>query len=150
MSLQDEILALKSGDLIQPVALVEWARRHKDSLLHREFEWRNGKAAHEYRLIQARRLIVLHVQTEDQRPVVISLIRDRVQPGGGYRKIEQVMSIADMRREALGMALAELRRVRDKYNYLKELACISQEIDRAYGAHFPAEAPAMAAAKRGK
>jgi hypothetical protein len=56
----------QKGEL-KPSAVVD-AARAKDSPLHKCFEWRDGKAADEYRLIQARKLIRLTVTIIDDKP----------------------------------------------------------------------------------
>ena len=121
-------LAKARDGILRPVEVVE-AAEPEDSPLHDWFEWEDGKAAAEYRLTQARRLIQVTVEVierPDVEPVTVrmftSLGRDREQHGGGYRLTTTVLSDSDMRQELLAEALAELRRWQAKYQTLKALA----------------------------
>jgi hypothetical protein len=128
MAIVDEILALSDADeMIHPARLIEWARENPDSELHGQFEWDDSKAAHEYRLHQARRLIAVHVIDDSGDRRVISLVTDRSR-GGGYRDLQTVLSNAEMRRIALRQALGEFNRIRAKYEHLRELASIHEAI----------------------
>lgn len=128
MAIVDEILALTDeNELIHPARVVEWARENPESELHGQFEWDNAKAAHEYRLHQARRLIAVHVVDDSGDRRVISLVTDRSK-GGGYRDLQTVLSNDEMRRIALRQALGEFNRVRVKYEHLRELASINEAI----------------------
>ena len=63
-------------------------------------------------------------------PVYVSLSSDRIQPGGGYRRLEDVMNDSKLRNEFLAQALAEFERVRRKYQNLQELSPIFAAIER--------------------
>jgi len=96
--------------------------------LHKRFEWNNTKAAHEYRLAQARqmiRVLVEYIPIDNESKevrVFVSLKSDRTQEGGGYRTTTQVMSAATTRKQLLQDALDEMRYFEQKYAYLTELA----------------------------
>lgn len=116
-------------ELLNPSAVVEWAKKNPESALYSQFEWSDKKAGNEYRLWQARRLIALHIVTVEGERKTVSLTIDRVK-GGGYRQIEDVVRIPDLREKMLKEALSELRRVRTKYQNLQELASVFAEIDK--------------------
>lgn len=101
--------------------VVDWARKNKRSALHTQFVWDDTKAAVEFRLWQARQLITLHVVCEDRTPKVVSLTVDR-KAGGGYRMIRDVVSNKKLTALMLQDALAELQRVREKYERIRALA----------------------------
>lgn len=119
---------------LRPEDVVDFAR-DPNTALHHEFEWRNSKAAHQFRLEQARRVIRLNirvVETENGNvpvPMYVSLKSDR-QAGGGYRTLTDVMSDEDLRAQLLEEALAELQRVRRKYQTLQELSPVFTALDR--------------------
>ena len=119
-----ESLAVK--DKLDPVAVVE-AARDETSPLHDCFTWDNSKAAHQFRLIEARKLIQVHVTilagSTETVQAWVSLHDDR-QSGGGYRPIGVVMSRKTMRDSLLRDALADLETWRRKYSTLKKLAGI--------------------------
>jgi hypothetical protein len=115
--------------------VVEFARNTRTAL-HAEFQWDDTEAAKQYRLSQARKIIRINVQVLPTArgnvtvPVYVSLSSDRIQPGGGYRRLEDVMNDADLRQQFLDQALAEFERVRRKYQNLQELAPIFAAIER--------------------
>lgn len=69
------------------------AARHPDSPLHAHFEWDDTIAAEQFRLHQARQLIVRYrVEVIESKPsrVFYSLSQDRIN-GGGYRATEDIL-----------------------------------------------------------
>ena len=122
------------------------AARVRTSPLHSSFEWDDGAAAEQYRLWQARQLIrttvrLMDVNGDDKVPVrvFVSLTTDR-QPGDdgeddrsecGYREVVKVLSQAELRKQMLDDALAELAVFERKYHILKELAEVFAAAQRA-------------------
>lgn len=134
-TVQEELEALKGGDQkIHAENVVKWAQSHKQSALYREFEWDNSEAAQQYRLGQARRLIQLHIVDSGGERAAISLSIDRGK-GGGYRMISDVARTKRLREVMLLDALAELRRIRRKYDRLSELAKVFSAIDEVDKKH---------------
>lgn len=122
MTIEQELVSLTDDDgFINPRRVVEWAADNPESELHKQFEWNDQKAAEEYRLHQARRLISIHVVSDDGRRSTISLVQDR-HADGGYRHIDRVMSNDELRGMALRQALRELRRWEERYRHLQELS----------------------------
>jgi hypothetical protein len=144
--IEQELLALTDASgFIKPFTVVTWARKNPHSHLHKRFEWNDRLAAEQHRLDQARQLIAVYVRADDGHRATISLVEDRHQ-AGGYRRIEQVMSSADMRAIALRQALAEFHRWRDRYRYMVELAQIFAAADAINAEIPPAPVPVGAIA----
>jgi len=125
-----------NGGLLRPEDVVKFAR-NKRTALHSEFEWDDAKASAEYRLEQARKVIRVAVELlpsphADQEPIraYVSVASDRVQPGGGYRSITDVMTDDDLRAQIVNDALGEVKRWRRKYERLRELVPIFRAIDK--------------------
>lgn len=120
------LIAGRHNGLLRPENVLEVAEKDKTGILGSCFEWSNTKAAKEYRLWQAREIIMVHVTVlhKDTKPtrVYVSMMNDRTRPGGGYRSIEVVLSNKVLREQFLYEALADLKRIEDKYNQLTELA----------------------------
>lgn len=118
-------LAEANGGLLNPERIVEFARNPK-SALHSRFTWSDSAAAAKWRLQEARQTITFYVTVVagSSEPVraFVSLQRDRTgDEEGGYRRIESVMSDADMRKELLGMALKDMEAFQRRYARLREL-----------------------------
>lgn len=127
--IKDELINLQKehNGLLQVETIVEWAERHPDSQLHKSLEWDNERAGHDWRCQQVRRLIAIHVTSVDHVREMVSLSIDRHHEGGGYRLIADVMATSNMRQVLLQDALAELDRVKKKYESLTELAKVWDE-----------------------
>ena len=115
----DELTAIYEHEgVLKPESVVEHAS-NPESALHGQFTWDDDKAAQEYRLWQARKLINVCVTVlpnlNKEFRAFVSLGSDRKQKGGGYRWTVDVFSDKDMREELLTQALAELRRIRRQY-----------------------------------
>lgn len=132
-----EVEALRRPDgLILAEDVVAWAQSNPDSALHSQFEWDNSEAAKQYRIWQARRVIAVCVRADDGARKLVSLSIDRT--SGGYRSVDDVISNDELRRILVNDALAEFKRVRAKYQHVKELVSVYEEIDKAekqYGPH---------------
>lgn len=130
-AIRQELDRLKADGLIHPADVVN-AARNEDSPLHPLFQWDDGEAAHQYRLLQARKVLQVYVvvQEAEGRNVraFVSLTSDRVQ-GGGYRAMTEVMSDDDMRAQLLHDALVQLQNMRKKYKGLQELYKVWSALD---------------------
>lgn len=129
--IKEELEAIRgnNGGMLHTSLIVDWARNHTESALHTQFEWNDAKAADEYRIWQARRLVAIYVDRESGERKLVSLTIDRSN-GGGYRHIDDVVRAPDLREILLRDALAELERVRMKYLHVKELADVWAAIER--------------------
>ncbi len=122
--IQQELKALTDdAGFIKPASVVQWAKRHPESELHKHFEWNDRLAAEQHRLDQARQLIAVYIRNDDGHRMTISLIRDR-HVSGGYRQLDRVLANAELRAMALRQALEEFQRWQERYQYLLELARI--------------------------
>jgi len=122
-----ELSSLKKRGLLRPEDVVKFARK-SSTALHKKFEWNDSKASHEYRLWQARELIVRvrfhHKDREGPIQAYVSLKSDRGLAKGGYRRLIDVLGDDELRKELFNQAMEELNYWQDKYDELSELAPI--------------------------
>lgn len=133
MSIRDELLALQQADperMLHVEVAETWARANPESDTHGALEWDDRKAGQQFRYVQLRQLVRIHVVNETREPQFVNLSIDRVQ-GGGYRSIDDVMPSVSYREIMLRDALAELERLQKKYARLTELAKIWSEMEAA-------------------
>lgn len=136
-AIREELEALRDNNdgILNAESVVEFAK-DTSTALHAVFEWDDTEAAHQYRLEQARRIIRINLQIiptpegNVKVPVYVSLVSDRTQPGGGYRRLTDVMNDPDLRAQLLEQALADFCRVQKKYENLQELTPIFSAIRR--------------------
>jgi len=123
--------------ILRPEDVVAFAKSEATAL-HGYFTWKDDKAAHQYRLLQARALIRVQVriipQVAKREPIYVSLRDDRVNPGGGYRPLVKVLGEKDLREKLLADAFAELEHFQRKYKELEELAHVFAAVDDAIAA----------------
>ena len=131
-----EQICQSHGGVLRPEDVVAFARNERTAL-HSEFEWDDVKASAAHRLWQARTVIRVAVEVlpsphADQEPVraYVSVVSDRVRPGGGYRPLADVMTNDEMRAELVTEALGEVKRWRRKYERIRELVPIFRAIDK--------------------
>ena len=118
--------ALCSRDgIISPEMVVE-AARSKSSPLHDHFTWDDTEAAHQFRILEAKKLLRVTVeylpipQSESVRAFV-SLGSDRLD-GGGYRTSVSVFSDEQMREQLLLDAQRDMQAFIRRYKHLTELS----------------------------
>lgn len=121
-----EQIQARANGLLRPADVVRYAREQPNSALHQSFEWDDSIAAEKYRIIRARELIQVHVllpNRPDVKPVraFCSLPEDRQRPGGGYRKLEQVLSDEQMRASLARQAKKDIEVLLSKYGNLLRL-----------------------------
>lgn len=130
-------LAAQHNGLLKAEDVVRYAEQHPDSACHQWFTWDNEEAAHQHRLNEARSLIRVHVRVEElpqshSKVTVreyVSLSSDRVN-GGGYRKLDEVVSNGDLLAELLTDALRDLERFKKRYEHLNELRGVFEAINQ--------------------
>ena len=119
----NELRTLQKRGRLHALAVVEFAD-DPNTALHSYFEWDSNRAAHEYRLEQARHLIRTRVVIlpRDNKPIraFVHLESDQGS-GGGYREIEVVLRTKKLRDQLLEQALREFHSWRAKYEHLKKL-----------------------------
>lgn len=136
-SIAEELESIRElhGGLLRPEDVVEFAR-DATTHLHRQFTWDDGEAAEQWRLEEARRVIRLVVTVaknlgnDRPLPMYVSLSSDRKQPGGGYRPFVDVMTNEQLRDELFRQAIGEFKRVKKRYEELKELKPIFDAIEQ--------------------
>lgn len=130
-----EIIRKKNKGILRPAEVVAFAS-DPQTALHKHFEWRDTRAAEEYRLEQARQVIrcTVRVVDKDLAPirVYVSLEVDR-RAGDSYRTLEDVMNDDVLRGRLLAQALREAESWRQRYERFAELAPIVQAIRAAVG-----------------
>jgi len=115
---------------MSPVKVLEFAKDPR-SPLHRFFEWNDKKAAHEYRVGQARRLILSIVFETDGGPVRsfqnVVIDNERV-----YLPIDQVSQSEDLINQVIHSIMGELVYFRNKHQrYRQYFGGVFDEIDKA-------------------
>lgn len=133
--IRSELEAIRQASrdrMLHAEKIVAWAKAHRGSALFGEFEWNNSKAAHEFRIWQARRLVQVHIVTADGRPQLVSLSIDRPK-GGGYRDIADVIDDRTLSEIMLRDALGELNRTRARFATVRELVSVWRELDKISG-----------------
>jgi hypothetical protein len=132
MTIETELLTIQqtNGGLLRPEDAVAWAKVRVESDLHKSLEWDDAVAGHAHRVWQVRRLIAIHIVSPEGNRQAVSLTIDRPRPGGGYRSVDAVMKVPDLRAVMLSDALRELDRVRQKYQTITALARVWAEVDR--------------------
>lgn len=105
------------------------ASTDENAVLHKLFQWDDAKAAHGYRIEQAKFIIrnLVTVEETDDEPVrtrAIVSTNSRV-----YQPIRTVLSDEELRANLLESAKRELEWFRTKYRHLVELAAVFEAID---------------------
>lgn len=128
-----EAIAKRGHGVLKPEAVVKYAK-NVNTALHSRFTWDDSKAAHGYRLWQAREIITTVVIKYDERlepmRAYVSLVPDRTRHGGGYRSLANVMANSEMRAILLQNATDDLNLLRLKYGHLKELAKVFEAAEK--------------------
>lgn len=116
-------LAEQNNGELTPQIVVEAAEDNK-SPLHDYFEWDDEAAGVQYRLWQARKLIVkVKVELEDQEIqefYSIKLLGEK-ESDRRYVQIDKILREEEMRQRLLNECLEEFMYWRNKYSSLKEL-----------------------------
>ena len=119
--------------------LVVDAAKAKDSPLHNNFEWNNGKAGAEFRLIQAAHLIrkikVTIEASEDQKVSVRQFVNvaamDGDEPTSGlYVTVQDAMEVTSYREQLLNQCRRDIVAFKTKYAALTEAASIIKAMDK--------------------
>lgn len=128
-----ELLRVQCNGELTPEDVVKDAE-NPNSPLHSFFEWKNSKAAHQYRLQQARGLIrtVVAVYVQDDKPAVRTRAYVHIPEGSTphYRSADHAMSQKKTRDLVLDRALGELLAWKRRYRELKEFSNLFDEIDQ--------------------
>lgn len=123
----------KNGGALTPDALLERARS-ANSAVHGHFEWDDSKAAHLHRISQAGDLIraitidVTHSNVEPPKTVraFVSVEREGQR---SYTSTVHAMSDAELRKQVVARAWADLEAWRERHRELTEFARIFSAMD---------------------
>lgn len=136
--LRQECLALqRQNGAFDPTDFVAFASENPESEMHSHFTWDDVEAGHEYRLLQARRLIKLYVRVNGGTSTtvhigrVISVPSLRGSGEGSYLSTAAVSANEAYRLEVLDEITAKLVDMRDRYSsLLPELKTVWNAIKR--------------------
>lgn len=129
----DEISAI--GEYATPQQILDKAK-DAETELHKCFEWDNTKAAENWRLHQARKLVcslVFKEQSEQSSPAPEIRLFFKIDENEGYKSTVMIMQDKDEYQKLLSKALSELRAFQTKYKSLTELDGIFSEIEQLAG-----------------
>ena len=137
MSVEKElaVLAKRGRGVLRAADVIEFAK-DPTTALHSRFTWDDTEAAHKYRLIQARNIIVsvkiLEPRVEHFNvQAYVSVPSDRGKDGGGYRRTTDVLKSPSKRQELHDNALEEGDRWAKKYQALDELRGVFSALSEA-------------------
>lgn len=133
MTIKSELLALKRqfGDLAQVEKIHAWAKSHPKSALHKAIEWNVTTAAKHWQCHQIRQLIAVNIRDARGNRQWVSLSIDRVNPGGGFRDVNDVIDTPRLREILLQDAFADFDRAKEKYDNLQELSGVWAAVSSA-------------------
>lgn len=124
-----ELICKRNNGILRPVDIVAYARNPKTAL-HTRFEWDATKAAHQYRLEQARHIVRVYVtiiETPDGKRIaerIYASVESERQHGNSYRLTTEILSDDEAREELLSQARRDMQSFRLKYRRLSELAAV--------------------------
>jgi hypothetical protein len=130
-----DAIRMNNGGELQPRHVVEEAKK-PSSLIHRYFEWDNGKAANLFRVSQARKLIgcieVVDISRNGVKstPAFVSLNNGE---GVSYRSVSDVIASKEMQKAIMEQAERDLRGYLRRYQSLKN---ICSDIESVIEKHF--------------
>ncbi len=123
--LREELRPFHEKGIMNPEELVAWAEDHPESCLHRAFQWDDEKAAHEYRLSQARGLIqcyniLIEEEGELKSYPWISVPSRRGNGEGSYLPARTVSADEAMSAEVAEEVRRKLKAMKARYGFLQE------------------------------
>jgi hypothetical protein len=131
-ALEAELLSIKGDkELVTAEEILNWSEKHRKSAWAAELEWNDRTAGREHRLNQIRQVIItLEITIGERTRRFYSLSIDRNNKrGGGYRDIKDILGNKTLYDVMLGDALAELTRLKEKYESLRELRKVWRELE---------------------
>lgn len=115
---------VKSDQLpdVPPETIVDYAREHPESELHKCFTWDNDEAAEKWRKHEARliacNLIIVKVKRKVIQPPVRFIVQNEKERG--YKQTIRIFQNASETEKLLNTAIAELRTFEFKYHTLRD------------------------------
>lgn len=131
-----EEIRQNSGKLT-PELVVDYARP-KESVLHNDFEWRDGVAAEKYRQGQARQMIgAIRITSEDtQEPVRayvnVTVVAPDELPVRSYMPMKEVLEHPDLYSQMMEDAFRDAQSFKQKYNTLERLKPVMDAMDKVF------------------
>ena len=125
----DEEIKSINGGKATPEEVLDYAEKHPESELYKCFQWDDTKAAREYRLHQARKVIMLlvRVPAEKEKPAIREY--QITSQKNTYQPTREFLVNQDEYELLLKRALRELQAFREKYKTLSELEDVFKAID---------------------
>lgn len=138
----DQIAESDEHGRLHPEDIVEHAKA-RGSVLHDYFTWDDGRAAHQWRINEARDLIRSYAVVVEQVPPIttrawVSLKPDRLQ-GGGYTSIGRILSQKEQHAQMLRDALEDFESLRLRYEKLHELQPVFAAVRKVRRRHTKAK-----------
>ncbi len=137
-----EIIRRENGGFLRPADIVEFAK-DRETALHSHFTWDDSEAAAKYRLAEARSIIRVCVQINEQTSenvrAFVSLSADR-HKDGGYRATAEILDDELLMGILLKDAIAEVaafKRKLERYKELAELNHLIVAVDEVVEKHNP-------------
>lgn len=120
-----EVISAKAGGHLTPDAVVDAAKDRK-SILHRHFEWNDEKAAHAYRLDQARSVIrAIHMDgQETENGMARAFMSIREKSGTTYRNLNDVLNSQDLQQRVLAQAERDLLAWETRYKSIEDVCSL--------------------------
>lgn len=124
----------KNDGELSPNSVID-AAKAKRSKLHRFFTWDNSEAAHQYRLVEARRVIQSIEVVRSEAPEVGATREWQTRRAKSnpkevvYDRMDEVLKDPEARTELLSRALSELLSIRRRYQQLQELSIVFRQLD---------------------
>ena len=119
---------------VTPQIVLEAAKNPKH-VLHREFEWDNGKAAHRYRLDQARTIIAsirIVVETNNKQFVGIGYVRDiKAGQESGYIATRVLRTEEEAARDTLQFEVDRIQAILDRVREVAVTLSLEAEFQKA-------------------
>jgi len=114
----------KHHNRLHPEDVIQ-AARNPESPLHDKFTWDDSKAADEYRLIQARRLIAMvkiSIPSGGGEVKTVRAYHALRSEKKGYRHTKDIVTSKDLRDALLSQLVADLERIKDTYEAMRKLS----------------------------
>lgn len=106
-----------------------------NSPLHRYFEWDDDRAAHNYRLNQARSLVQALVVSVEYKNTevegVVAFVSEKDDEGQAYSATFEVLSDKDRRSKLIDQAIIDLENIRARLRMFEEASSALDSIDDA-------------------
>lgn len=122
-SVESELASLREASadgVITPAMVVNYAQEHPLSALHSKFEWDDSKAAHHYRLWQARQMIAsIYVRQAVNTEPIRAYVHLREEQEG-YRETTTVCADKDLFKSLSAQFRRDMKSLARRYECLRK------------------------------